>query len=108
MDFLYPLRVMTGRQLTPIGIRRAKKGLLDTGSLNLGDTTYSVENDEIHKDYISATPIGVGHFTDRRYTMDGRLKMVSCGYGVHEKERTVYDPPGRFIGKKVVPRQAAA
>ena len=103
MDWLYPLRVIAGRQLTPIGIRRAKKNYLAEVGLT-SELAYEIENDEIVKTrVVGSIPFGLpGPFTERRYTMDGRLKSVAHGYGIYEKEKTTYDPPGRFIGKRVL------
>ena len=106
MDLLYPLRVMIGRQLSPWKIARANHGW--------------------HREYMHATHalyrdgdnIVSGRAVDgfqwrlhhevRTYTDDGKLKSIEySGKERGTKERVNYDPPGRFVGRKVPIKKAA-
>ena len=106
MDFLYPLRVMAGRQLSPLGIRRANRDWHRESVI--GGKSYTRSGDEL---FLSETIHGTypdSSLEVRRYTSDGKLKSVSITGVTGDNNVFNYDPPGRFVGKKVVPEKAAA
>ena len=46
--------------------------------------------------------------TRKTYTLQGLLKSTETEDWTGKKETVIYDPPGRVVGKKVVPEKAAA
>ena len=114
MDFLYPLRILAGRQLTRREIGLAQEGKRKGAEFSC--TIYGTSNSEFtvsHETYCPVISPGISFFglsrsDGRTYTQDGRLrKRVTDNYLEDTHSETHYDPPGRFVGKAPEEKKAA-
>ncbi|MFA4820456.1 MAG: hypothetical protein WC613_05890 [Candidatus Aenigmatarchaeota archaeon] len=118
MDFLYPLRILAGRQLTRREIRWAQEGKVSVLSDDAVEI-YRQRNGKLEKIYTTHNddPLYIfisnllGLYPPERetriYTTDGRLTEVLIENHNGVREKTNYDPPGRFVGKAPEEKKAA-
>ncbi|HLD39150.1 MAG TPA: hypothetical protein VJB05_02445 [archaeon] len=118
MDFLYPLRILAERQLTSREIGWAQEGKAEDLP---GDVvrSYHQHGDKLvisytqhftdHMGVLACNPLALCLFEreTRTYTSDGKLTEISIEDHNGVREKTKYNPPGRFIGKTQKEKKAA-